>query len=163
MSLLESRGKSGYNDGITRHKTRMRSGRFRYALIAVLLTCLGLSSCDSAKDTKAAPGLSATVAGGETRPTLSPANYTGITADAYRAAQEIPQVLDKLYCYCDCEKHFGHKSLLSCFVDEHAVHCDICMHEAIMAHDLHKQGFDEAAIRKAIDERFAHLSHEHKD
>jgi len=85
----------------------MRSGRFRYlALFAVLLSFLGLSSCDSAKETKAAPGLSETVAGGETRPTLSPANFTGITADAYRAAREIPQVLDKLYCYCDCEKHF---------------------------------------------------------
>jgi hypothetical protein len=56
----------------------------------------------------------------ETRPTLSPARFVGQAARAHEIAQEIPDVLDQLYCYCQCEKHMGHKSLLSCYTDGHA-------------------------------------------
>lgn len=56
----------------------------------------------------------------ETRPTLSPTLFTGKIAQAYQAAREIPQVLDQLYCYCQCQESHGHKSLLSCYVDNHA-------------------------------------------
>lgn len=56
----------------------------------------------------------------ETRPTLSPALFTGRVAEAYRVAREIPQILDRLYCYCRCAENFNHKSLLSCYVDKHA-------------------------------------------
>ena len=44
----------------------------------------------------------------------------GKAAAAHRVAREIPDVLDQLYCYCGCDKHQGHKSLLSCFTDGHA-------------------------------------------
>lgn len=97
--------------------------------------------------------------GGEARPTLSPLNYTGTTAVAYQAAREIPEILDSLYCYCECAKHSGHKSLLSCYVDEHAVNCDICIDEAVMAYDLHKQGKDVVAIREAVDARYSRGQH----
>lgn len=97
--------------------------------------------------------------GGETRATIPPENFSGDTARAYQVAKEIPEVLDSLYCYCDCEKHFGHKSLLSCYVDEHAVHCDICQDEALMAYELHKQGKDIKSIRDAVDQRFSQLHH----
>ena len=56
----------------------------------------------------------------ETRPTLSPALFVGRAAEAYRVAKKIPEVLDHLYCYCRCAENFGHKSLLSCYVDKHA-------------------------------------------
>lgn len=56
----------------------------------------------------------------ETRPTLSPARFVGKAAHAHEIAQEIPDVLDQLYCYCACDKHQGHKSLLSCYTDGHA-------------------------------------------
>ncbi len=101
----------------------------------------------------------ATLRGGETRQTLSPLNFTGEAAAAYQAAKDIPEVLDSLYCYCDCEKHFDHKSLLTCYVDEHALHCDICIEEALMAKDLHSKGMDAVSIRKAVDEKFSHLRH----
>lgn len=136
--------------------------RSRYAarslgICLALLAALALQSCKQ----QPAGGLSQGFRGGETRPTLPPSNYTGETALAYQAALEIPAVLDSLYCYCDCEKHSGHKSLLSCYVDEHAVHCDICIYEAIMALELHRKGESIEAIRKAIDERFANISHSH--
>jgi hypothetical protein len=56
----------------------------------------------------------------ETRPTLSPERFSGRIKKAYRIAREIPEVLDRLYCYCRCRENFGHKNLLSCYVDNHA-------------------------------------------
>ncbi len=56
----------------------------------------------------------------ETRPTLDPARFVGKARLAHQVAREIPGVLDQLYCYCECDKHFGHKSLLSCYTDGHA-------------------------------------------
>jgi hypothetical protein len=56
----------------------------------------------------------------ETRPTLDPALFVGKAAVAHRVAREIPDVLDQLYCYCQCDRHQGHKSLLSCYTDGHA-------------------------------------------
>jgi hypothetical protein len=56
----------------------------------------------------------------ETRPTLDPALFVGKAAASHRVAREIPDVLDQLYCYCRCDKHLAHKSLLSCYTDGHA-------------------------------------------
>ena len=56
----------------------------------------------------------------ETRTPLSPALFVGKTAEAYQVAQEIPDALDQIYCYCECDRHMGHRSLLSCFTDSHA-------------------------------------------
>ena len=56
----------------------------------------------------------------ETRPTLDPTLFVGKARLAHQVAREIPGVLDQLYCYCECDKHLGHKSLLSCYTDGHA-------------------------------------------
>jgi hypothetical protein len=56
----------------------------------------------------------------ETRPTLDPALFVGKARLAHEVARTIPDVLDQLYCYCECDKHSGHKSLLSCYTDGHA-------------------------------------------
>jgi hypothetical protein len=97
--------------------------------------------------------------GGETRQTLSPAYFSGKTAKAYVAAKEIPEVIDSLYCYCDCKKHHGHKSLLTCYVDTHARYCDVCIDEALDAHKMHKDGKDIVTIRKAIDKKYKSKRH----
>ncbi len=58
---------------------------------------------------------------GETRPALDPNQFQNpMVRKAYKAAKEIPWVLDSIYCYCFCEEFFQHKSLLSCYVDSHA-------------------------------------------
>lgn len=60
---------------------------------------------------------------GETRQTLNPSLFRHPTVrSAYEVAREIPWVLDSIYCYCFCEENpsFRHKSLLSCYVDNHA-------------------------------------------
>jgi len=75
-------------------------------------------------------------------------------AEAYEAARTAPQVLDGLYCHCDCSKHSGHRSLLTCFESEHGAYCDVCMGEAMLAGQLAASGSSLAAIRSAIDARF---------
>ena len=62
----------------------------------------------------------ATAARRETRPTLDPARFVGKAAAAHRVARDIPDVLDTMYCYCECDKYSGHRSLLSCYTDGHA-------------------------------------------
>jgi hypothetical protein len=60
---------------------------------------------------------------GETRATLDPDMFKDPQVrESYRIAKEIPWVLDSIYCFCYCKESpaFKHKSLLSCYVDNHA-------------------------------------------
>ena len=75
-------------------------------------------------------------------------------AVAYAAAHGAPHVLDGVHCYCECAKHFGHRSLLTCFESDHGSHCDVCMGEATLAASLASQGSSLDDIRRAIDQRF---------
>ncbi|HYK81622.1 MAG TPA: CYCXC family (seleno)protein [Gemmatimonadales bacterium] len=81
---------------------------------------------------------------------LNPSN----AAEAYAAARQAPQLLDALYCHCDCARNFGHRSLLTCFESDHGSQCDICMGEALLATRLAERGNSLEQIRHAIDERF---------
>jgi hypothetical protein len=77
-------------------------------------------------------------------------------AAVYAEAKEIPDVLDGIYCHCDCHIHAGHRSLLSCFESAHGSSCDICMGEAHLAYQMHKQGKSLQEIRAAVDAQFGH-------
>jgi hypothetical protein len=90
----------------------------------------------------------------ETKNTLSPDLFVGKTASAYLIAQEIPDALDHLYCYCYCDKSIGHLTLLSCFTDTHAANCGICQNEAIDAAAMLKQGMRLDQIRHRIDLKY---------
>ncbi len=83
----------------------------------------------------------------------SPAEWSNEpeTADVYRMAAEIPEVLDGLYCYCDCHHNFGHRSLLDCFKSDHGGNCDVCMNEVRIAYRMHKEGKTLQQIRQVID------------
>ena len=83
-------------------------------------------------------------------PTLSPERFIGPTQQAYRVAQEIPETLAQLPCYCHCDMSMGHKSLHSCYEDMHASQCAVCVSEALMAYDLQKSGMTPAQIRDRI-------------
>lgn len=84
------------------------------------------------------------------RGTLAPELFTGNVQLAYRAAQEIPQTLAQLPCYCHCDMSKGHKSLHSCVEDEHGENCGICIGEAVMAYNLERQGLKPTQIREQI-------------
>ena len=90
-------------------------------------------------------------------PTLDPGQFSGITRDAYRAVREIPVTIAQLPCYCHCDQGFGHKSLYSCFEDDHASHCDVCVREALLALKLEKeQKMSPAQIRDTIVAQYTH-------
>ena len=93
--------------------------------IALLLTLAALGPAAAPVAPAAGPAspsalLSLPPARRESRPTLDPALFMGKARAAHTVAREIPDVLDQLYCYCECDKHAGHKSLLSCYTDGHA-------------------------------------------
>src|SRR6185503_19588936 len=87
---------------------------------------------------------------GNLGPTLPAEDFTGKTRAAYRVAKEIPETLAQLPCYCHCDRGMGQKSLHSCFEDEHAAHCAVCVDEALLADRLQKRGLTPAQIREKI-------------
>ena len=90
-------------------------------------------------------------------PTLAPEKFTGLTRDAYRAVREIPVTIAQMPCYCHCDRGMGHKSLYSCFEDDHASHCAVCVNEALMALKLDKEGMTAPQIRDRINETFGEV------
>jgi hypothetical protein len=87
--------------------------------------------------------------------TLAPDKFNGKTREAYQVAREIPQTMAQLPCYCYCDRGMGHKSLHSCFEDDHAAHCAVCTDEALIAYRLQKQGLRPKQIRERIVEEFS--------
>jgi hypothetical protein len=84
-------------------------------------------------------------------PVLPASQFTGMTRMAYAAVKEIPQTIAQLPCYCHCDEGFGHKSLQTCFVDDHAAHCAVCVEEALLAYKLQKEErLTPAQIRERI-------------
>ena len=85
------------------------------------------------------------------RPVLLPSQFAGKTREAYEAVKQIPVTVAQMPCYCHCDKGFGHKSLHSCFEDDHATHCATCVDEALMVYRLQKEdGLSVAQIRERI-------------
>lgn len=93
------------------------------------------------------------------RQTLAPEIFTGNVQHAYQVARDIPQTLAQLPCYCHCDMSKGHKSLHSCFEDEHGANCGICIGEALMASNLERQGLTDAQIRERIIQAYGAENH----
>ncbi len=72
-------------------------------------------------------------------PTLPAEKFVGKTREAYKAVKEIPRTIAQLPCYCECDVGFGHKSLYSCYEDDHASHCAVCVDEVLLAYRLQKE------------------------
>lgn len=89
-------------------------------------------------------------------PTLAPDKFIGKTRDAYRIAKQIPATLAQLPCYCECDRGYGHKSLHSCFEDDHASHCVVCVDEALLAFQLQtKNKMTPEQVRQRIIEKYS--------
>jgi hypothetical protein len=82
------------------------------------------------------------------------------TEAGYRVAMEIPDVLEKMPCYCSCGA-IGHDSLKNCYIkaeggfEEHASYCDICVNEALDIYTWHKEGVSLEEIRSRIDAKYS--------
>lgn len=69
---------------------------------------------------------------------------------SYEIAAKIPAVLAQEPCYCGCDHHFGHRSLLDCHASDHTAGCAVCVKETFLTYELHQQGKTPAQIRAAI-------------
>jgi Protein of unknown function with PCYCGC motif len=85
---------------------------------------------------------------------LAPERVTERAREVYTMAARIPQVLDGIYCHCDCHDRDGLRSLLECFHSEMASTCGICQGQARLANEMHEQGKRLKDIRKAIDAEY---------
>lgn len=96
----------------------------------------------------------------EDRPIVNPDFFEGRVRRVYQMAHEIPGAFDALYCYCRCKENpkFKHRTLLSCYIDDHAAHCGVCLDEGEMAWKLTKDGKTPAEIRKIVDKKYAKKS-----
>jgi hypothetical protein len=98
--------------------------------------------------------------------TLDPAQFAGKTRQAYEAAQEVPEVLAQLPCFCGCMGGgIGHRNNLDCFHDLHGVDCTMCQDIAIDARGMYKSGFEIDRIRERIKEKYgkyAALTRDHE-
>jgi hypothetical protein len=77
-------------------------------------------------------------------------------AQVYEMVAQIPEVIDGIYCHCDCSKHSDHRSLLTCFQDDHGAACDVCLSEASLAFRMVGEGRSLKEIRRAVDALYKH-------
>lgn len=83
--------------------------------------------------------------------TLDPKQFPdALNRNVYALAAKVRPVLYQQPCYCYCDRHAGHKSLLDCFVSTHGTECDICQKEAVLSYQLTQKGKTPAQIRAAI-------------
>ena len=83
--------------------------------------------------------------------TLDPGQFPdALNRNVYALAAKVKPVLYQQPCYCYCDRHAGHKSLLDCYADTHGSHCDVCQKEAILSYQLTQKGKTPAQIRDAI-------------
>ena len=85
----------------------------------------------------------------ELPPTLDPAQFKDKVREAYQVAKDNPQVLAQLPCFCYCDT-IGHKSLHSCYEDEHSTGCTVCIDSALTAKALTKEGKSPSEIRENL-------------
>ncbi|MCM3870845.1 MAG: PCYCGC domain-containing protein [Pyrinomonadaceae bacterium] len=110
------------------------------------------------------PAYQSASAVGNLPPTLPVSGFVGKTREAYEVAKKIPQTLAQLPCYCECDLGFGHKSLHTCFENDHAAGCAVCVDEALLAYKLQKeQKLTPEQVREKIIEKYSseHAGHGH--
>jgi hypothetical protein len=98
----------------------------------------------------------------EPRPGITAANVLPVeqlgrnknVLEAYAVAREHPEILDGLYCVCECRDSMGHRSLLSCFESTQAMGCLGCRDQTELIAELLKDGKSLDDIRRAFDKKW---------
>jgi Protein of unknown function with PCYCGC motif len=126
-------------------KSNAGAGLIVGVIVAVLLGLAGVAvyQMRASADAAAGNGL-----------TLNPELFQGETHAAYLSAQQHPELLAQLDCYCGCEQHEGHKNLLDCFRSNHAATCATCTGEAVTAAQLYENGSPVEQIRALLRQRY---------
>ncbi len=137
-----------------------------FAALAVAVSP-GRAGADNAKTGRAPAGKSAKTAREAARnscaaclegravldPNLFARGYDPDVKPAYEAARRYPDLIDRLHCFCECKEsqREKHKTLLTCFTNEHAAGCGICQREALLAARLKEQGASDDDIERTVE------------
>ncbi len=73
-----------------------------------------------------------------------------VTRSVYALAAKIEALLYQQPCYCRCDQSVGHKSLLDCFVTDHAAYCPLCQKSALYVYEQAQQKRTPAQIRQGL-------------
>lgn len=88
--------------------------------------------------------------------TLDPSQFQiSEVKEAYAVAKEMPDILAQQPCYC--QRTVLH-SLLDCFANLEAANCEICVEEARLVAQLHRQGKTASEIRAFIVQHYGVVS-----
>ena len=105
----------------------------------------------NASNTEPVPAFHAQPPTGELPPTIEPSIFSEkLIFNAYVVAGRVKKVLYQQPCYCHCDRHSGHGSLLDCFVGRHGSECDICEKEVFYSYEQTHRGKTPAQIRAGI-------------
>ena len=118
------------------------------------------TSAAPAADTAAAPAAAAQAPQAAAAPQkqFPPQDHLNKIVAAYNVANQHPELLSGLPCYCPCEL-YGHSAVIDCHRSQHSAMCNICMDEAIEAGQLYQQqlasGVDDiAAVQQQVKDRY---------
>lgn len=75
-------------------------------------------------------------------------------APLFDGIRRIPHIADGIRCACGCAESPEFRSLLTCYENGMAMHCQICQTEGRIAVRMHDEGRTLAEIRTALDARF---------
>ncbi len=86
-------------------------------------------------------------------PNLFAKGYEPDVKPAYEVARKYPDMLDRIHCFCECKEspRERHKTLLTCFTNEHAAGCGICLREALLAAKLKDQGASDDQVEMTVE------------
>jgi len=124
-----------------------------YGLAGVLLMVIGYRLMNPVRSRTEHPDPRPGITAAKVLPAADFVEHPDV-ARVYALAKEVPEILDGIYCHCDCSKHSHHRSLLTCFESDHGSMCDICMGEVMLAYKMAKEGKTLEQIRVAVDAQY---------
>src|SRR5215510_8993885 len=109
------------------------------------------ASAPQSEATDGVPAFHSEAPTGDVPETMSPELFKEpIVQNAYAVAARIKKVLYQQPCYCHCDKHKGHTSLLDCFASNHGAGCGTCVYEDFYSYEQSRKGKTAAQIREGI-------------
>lgn len=104
------------------------------------------------QDAEDTPAFHSELPKGPLPPAMDPSSFSDVLVqNAYALAAKVRKLLYQQPCYCRCDKHEGHGSLLDCFAGTHASVCDTCIREGLYTYEQSRKGKTAAQIRDGIE------------
>ncbi len=120
-------------------------------VVLTLVSARPLKPASAEAPPQEVPAYHKSVPHGKLPATLDPKQFPdALTQNVYARAAKIEPILYQQPCYCQCDRSVGHRSLLDCFVSDHASYCPICQKSAVYAYEQARQKRTAAQIRAGL-------------